>query len=251
MNVLFSNKSKGLLLLALSLYSLLPFSLFGSDFNFASDVDGLVGALISYVTYSAGSQGFIITLLVLGFMLLSLRLPAAKLVSVGVQVLILLGLSFAAKTYLKHVTESPRPYAVYLAEQQVVELPEAFYELPLLAKNDAIVQVSSQVSDWRTLHWLGETDYSFPSGHMIFVGICVAFFGGLFWQARKFVWVGALLIWAGAVAYSRVWLGMHRPIDLAASVAFAALLYGIVPVIPTYKIEPYLPSWFKSLRAFG
>lgn len=251
MKLMFSNKSKGLLLLALSLYCLLPFFLFGSDFNFSNKVDGFVGALITYVTYSAGSQGFLVTLLVFGIMLLRLRLPAAKLVSVGVQLVILLGLSFAAKTYLKHWTESPRPYAVYLAEQQVVDLPEAFYELPLLAKNDAIVQVSSLVSDWRTIHWLGETDYSFPSGHMIFVGICVAFFGGLFWEARKFMWICALLVWAGAVAYSRVWLGMHRPIDLAASIGFAALLYALVPAIPHEKIEPYVPDWFKSFRAFN
>ena len=251
MKLLLSNKSKGLLLLALSLYSLLPFSLFGSDFNFASDVSVLVGALISYITYSAGSQGFIFTLLALGIMLLTLRLAPAKLISVGIQLVVLLALSFAAKTYLKHATESPRPYAVYLAQQQVVEVPEAFYELPLLAKNDAIVQVSNQVSDWRTLHWLGETDYSFPSGHMIFVGICVAFFGGLFWEARKFVWVGALLIWVGAVAYSRVWLGMHRPIDLAASVAFAAILYALLPVIPMHKLEPYIPKWFRSLKVLG
>jgi phosphatidylglycerophosphatase B len=44
---------------------------------------------------------------------------------------------------------------------------------------------------------------------------------------------------------------MHRPIDLAASIGFAALLYALVPAIPHEKIEPYVPDWFKSFRAFN
>ncbi|CAK1826259.1 phosphatase PAP2 family protein [Vibrio crassostreae] len=246
MTSLFSNKSKGLLLLVLSLYSLVPFLIFGSYFDLGSSVLPFYGAVMTFVTYSAGNQGFLITLAVLSLLVLTLKFSKAKLVSLCLQLGVLLVLSFAAKTFLKSSTESPRPYTEYLVTQEVVEMPELFYELPLVEKNAAIESVQDKVSNWRTRHWLGETDYSFPSGHMIFVGVCLAFFGGLFLEAKRFYLVGGLLVWAGGVAYSRVWLGMHRPEDLAASIAFSGLIYLLVPLIPTKKIEPLLPQFLRE-----
>ncbi|MGB1975235.1 MAG: phosphatase PAP2 family protein [Vibrio toranzoniae] len=246
MTSLFSNKSKGLLLLVLSLYSLVPFLIFGSDFDLGSAVLPFYGAFMTFVTYSAGNQGFLVTLAVLSLVLLMMKFSKAKLVSLYLQLGILLVLSFAAKTFLKHSTESPRPYSEYLVTQEVVEMPELFYELPSAEKNAAIESVQDRVSEWRARHWLGETDYSFPSGHMIFVGLCLAFFGGLFLEAKRFYLVGGLLVWAGGVAYSRVWLGMHRPEDLVASIAFAGLIYLLVPLVPTQKIEPLLPKFLRA-----
>ena len=243
---LFSNKSKGLLLLVLSLYSLVPFLIFGSDFDLGSTVLPFYGAFITFVTYSAGNQGFLVTLAILSSVLFTIKFSKAKLVSLCLQFGLLLVLSFAAKTFLKHSAESPRPYAEYLVKQEVVNMPEVFYELPLVEKNAAIESVQDKVSEWRTRHWLGETDYSFPSGHMIFVGVCLTFFGGLFLEAKRFYPLSGLLAWAGGVAYSRVWLGMHRPEDLAASIAFAGLIYLLVPVVPTQKIESLLPNFFRS-----
>lgn len=246
MTSLFSNKSKGLLLLVLSLYSLVPFLIFGSHFDLGSAVLPFYGAVMTFVTYSAGNQGFLITLAILSLLVLTLKFSKAKLVSLCLQLGILLVLSFAAKTFLKSSTESPRPYTEYLVTQEVVDMPELFYELPLEEKNVAIESVEDKVSEWRTRHWLGETDYSFPSGHMIFVGVCLAFFGGLFLEAKRFYLVGGMLAWAGGVAYSRVWLGMHRPEDLAASIAFAGLIYLLVPLVPTKKIEPLLPKFLRT-----
>ncbi len=247
MTSLFSNKSKGLLLLVLSLYSLVPFLIFGSHFDLGSAVLPFYGAVMTFVTYSAGNQGFLITLTVLSLLVLTLKFSKAKLVSLCLQLGVLLVLSFAAKTFLKSSTESPRPYTEYLVTQEVVDMPELFYELPLEEKNVAIESVEDKVSEWRTRHWLGETDYSFPSGHMIFVGVCLAFFGGLFLEAKRFYLVGGMLAWAGGVAYSRVWLGMHRPEDLAASIAFAGLIYLLVPLVPTEKIEPLLPKFLRTV----
>ncbi|WP_434568072.1 phosphatase PAP2 family protein [Vibrio chagasii] len=246
MTSLFSNKSKGLLLLVLSLYSLVPFLIFGSHFDLGSAVLPFYGAVMTFVTYSAGNQGFLITLAALSLLVLTLKFSKAKLVSLCLQLGVLLVLSFAAKTFLKSSTESPRPYTEYLVTQEVVDMPELFYELPLEEKNVAIESVEDKVSEWRTRHWLGETDYSFPSGHMIFVGVCLAFFGGLFLEAKRFYLVGSMLAWAGGVAYSRVWLGMHRPEDLAASIAFAGLIYLLVPLVPTQKIEPLLPKFLRT-----
>ncbi|MEC7939350.1 MAG: phosphatase PAP2 family protein [Pseudomonadota bacterium] len=246
MTSLFSYKSKGLLLLVLSLYSLAPFLIFGSHFDLGSAVLPFYGAVMTFVTYSAGNQGFLITLAVLSLLVLTLKFSKAKLVSLCLQLGVLLVLSFAAKTFLKSSTESPRPYTEYLVIQEVVDMPELFYELPLEEKNVAIKSVEDKVSEWRTRHWLGETDYSFPSGHMIFVGVCLAFFGGLFLEAKRFYLVGGMLAWAGGVAYSRVWIGMHRPEDLAASIAFAGLTYLLVPLVPTQKIEPLLPKFLRT-----
>ncbi|CAH6957788.1 putative phosphatidylglycerophosphatase B [Vibrio chagasii] len=246
MTSLFSNKSKGLLLLVLSLYSLVPFLIFGSHFDLGSAVLPFYGAVMTFVTYSAGNQGFLITLAILSLLVLTLKFSKAKLVSLCLQLGILLVLSFAAKTFLKSSTESPRPYTEYLVTQELVDMPELFYELPLEEKNVAIESIEDKVSEWRTRHWLGETDYSFPSGHMIFVGVCLAFFGGLFLEAKRFYLVGGMLAWAGGVAYSRVWLGMHRPEDLAASIAFAGLIYLLVPLVPTQKIEPLLPKFLRT-----
>tara|TARA_B100001057_G_scaffold495125_1_gene593362 strand:- start:770 stop:1513 length:744 start_codon:yes stop_codon:yes gene_type:complete len=246
MTSLFSNKSKGLLLLVLSLYSLVPFLNFGSHFDLGSAVLPFYGAVMTFVTYSAGNQGFLITLAVLSLLVLTLKFSKAKLVSLCLQLGVLLVLSFAAKTFLKSSTESPRPYTEYLVTEEVVDMPELFYELPLEEKNVAIESVEDKVSEWRTRHWLGETDYSFPSGHMIFVGVCLAFFGGLFLEVKRFYLVGGMLAWAGGVAYSRVWLGMHRPEDLAASIAFAGLIYLLVPLVPTQKIEPLLPKFLRT-----
>jgi len=246
MTSLFSNKSKGLLLLVLSLYSLVPFLIFGSHFDLGSAVLPFYGAVMTFVTYSAGNQGFLIILAVLSLLVLTLKFSKAKLVSLCLQLGVLLVLSFAAKTFLKSSTESPRPYTEYLVTQEVVDMPELFYELRLEEKNVAIESVEDKVSEWRTRHWLGETDYSFPSGHMIFVGVCLAFFGGLFLEAKRFYLVGGMLAWAGGVAYSRVWLGMHRPEDLVASIAFAGLIYLLVPLVPTQKIEPLLPKFLRT-----
>ena len=246
MTSLFSNKSKGLLLLVLSLYSLVPFLNFGSHFDLGSAVLPFYGAVMTFVTYSAGNQGFLITLAVLSLLVLTLKFSKAKLVSLCLQLGVLLVLSFAAKTFLKSSTESPRPYTEYLVTEEVVDMPELFYELRLEEKNVAIESVEDKVSEWRTRHWLGETDYSFPSGHMIFVGVCLAFFGGLFLEAKRFYLVGGMLAWAGGVAYSRVWLGMHRPEDLVASIAFAGLIYLLVPLVPTQKIEPLLPKFLRT-----
>jgi len=246
MTSLFSNKSKGLLLLVLSLYSLVPFLNFGSHFDLGSAVLPFYGAVMTFVTYSAGNQGFLITLAVLSLLVLTLKFSKAKLVSLCLQLGVLLVLSFAAKTFLKSSTESPRPYTEYLVTEEVVDMPELFYELRLEEKNVVIESVEDKVSEWRTRHWLGETDYSFPSGHMIFVGVCLAFFGGLFLEVKRFYLVGGMLAWAGGVAYSRVWLGMHRPEDLAASIAFAGLIYLLVPLVPTQKIEPLLPKFLRT-----
>ncbi|MFA0087789.1 phosphatase PAP2 family protein [Vibrio sp. 10N.261.51.F12] len=209
----------------------------------SGDVSDVTGAAMQYLTYSAGHQGFLMTLVVFMTTAAWVVKKAPNKLSLLVQLGLLLVLSFAAKSLLKDVTQSPRPYTELLAEQHIVHSPEGFYDLSVKEKNQAIEQTSQQVSHWRTKHWMGETDYSFPSGHTIFASICVLFFGGLFVRNGHYTLAALTLAWASGVAMSRLWLGMHRPIDLFGSMLFALGLYVVIPMA-----YPILDRLFETLK---
>ncbi len=136
------------------------------------------------LTYSAGHQGFLISLAILVGLSAWLRRHTTNNLHLLIQLGLLLVLSFGAKTFLKEFTQSPRPYTETLTELHVIDSPQSFYNLTVDEKNDRIHQVDEQVSEWRTKHWIGETDYSFPSGHTIFVSVCVLFFWWAFCKPR-------------------------------------------------------------------
>jgi phosphatidylglycerophosphatase B len=85
-------------------------------------------------------------------------------------------------------------------------------------------------------HWAHETGYSFPSGHSIAAATLATFVIGVGyswltgWRRRLALTIGP--IWAIGVAYSRVLLGVHRPIDVIAGaligVACGLLILTIV-----------------------
>ncbi|MDN3685290.1 hypothetical protein QW180_23700 [Vibrio sinaloensis] len=88
---------------------------------------------------------------------------------------------------MKHMTESPRPYTELIAHQLLIPQAEHFYSLNSVQQGKVIDKISQQVSHWRTIHWQGEKDYSFPSGHTIFLHPFVwPFFGGLFVRSGHF-----------------------------------------------------------------
>ncbi|EIU6870346.1 phosphatase PAP2 family protein [Vibrio parahaemolyticus] len=237
-------KKYGLMMLALFVLGIIPMSLFGSYHDLTSQVPESLGITFTLLTDSAGSKGFLITLTLL---LLSLfRFKPSRIE--WMQKLSILGLllviGFASKTGLKLMTESPRLYTELLAAEQLIETPETFYQLDTKQQANVINQISEQVSDWRTRHWQGEKDYSFPSGHTIFVSICLAFFGGLFLQNKCYISALSLWMWGMSVAYSRLWLGMHRPEDLIGSVLFVAIVFTL---LPTFQIKKQMP--FVSLAS--
>ncbi len=74
----------------------------------------------------------------------------------------------------------------------------------------------------------GASGYSFPSGHtQNAVGIYV---GAALWAGKK--WVKAVLIaLAALVAFSRMYLGVHTPLDVGVAALMAlALAFGLYPV---------------------
>lgn len=222
-------KRNGLFLLVLLLMLIAPMKLLVSHIELLAPVSDLQGMFFTLVTNSAGSGGFLITLAVLVGGVLTLKLSRKEHLAKAMQLVLILLIGFAAKTGLKQVTESPRPYTELLSHQLLVPNPDHFYHLSATQQEKVITKVTENVSHWRTQHWMGETDYSFPSGHTIFVAICVAFFGGLFMEHKRYMFTAGLMLWAVSVAYSRLWLGMHRPIDLIGSILFVMAAYALLP----------------------
>ncbi|EGQ9231798.1 TPA: phosphatase PAP2 family protein [Vibrio alginolyticus] len=237
-------KKYGLMMLALFVLGIIPMSLFGSYHNLTSQVPESLGITFTLLTDSAGSKGFLITLTLLLLSLFRFKPSRIEWMQKLSMLGLLLVIGFASKTGLKLMTESPRPYTELLAAEQLIEHPEAFYQLETAQQANVIGQISEKVSEWRTRHWQGEKDYSFPSGHTIFVSICLAFFGGLFLQNKCYISALSLWMWGMSVAYSRLWLGMHRPEDLIGSVLFVAIVFTL---FPTFQIKKQMP--FVSLAS--
>ncbi len=231
-------------MLALFVLGIIPMSLFGSYHDLTSQVPESLGITFTLLTDSAGSKGFLITLTLLLLSLFRFKPSRIEWMQKLSMLGLLLVIGFASKTGLKLMTESPRPYTELLAAEQLIETPETFYQLDTKQQANVINQISEQVSDWRTHHWQGEKDYSFPSGHTIFVSICLAFFGGLFLQNKCYISALSLWMWGMSVAYSRLWLGMHRPEDLIGSVLFVAIVFTL---LPTFQIKKQMP--FVSLAS--
>ncbi len=231
-------------MLALFVLGIIPMSLFGSYHNLTSQVPESLGITFTLLTDSAGSKSFLITLTLLLLSLFRFKPSRIEWIQKLSMLGLLLVIGFASKTGLKLMTESPRPYTELLAAEQLIEHPDAFYQLDTKQQANVINQISEHVSDWRTRHWQGEKDYSFPSGHTIFVSICLAFFGGLFLQNKCYISALSLWMWGMSVAYSRLWLGMHRPEDLIGSVLFVAIVFTL---LPTFQIKKQMP--FVSLAS--
>jgi len=203
--------------------------MFFSTADLTDNVADITGLTFTLLTASAGSPGFLLTVCALSFAPLLLKLPKQTIVKLGIQFAILLVLSFVAKTALKHITEIPRPYTYQLQSLGIVHSASEFYQLSDDEKEKAIQLATANISDWRTSHWQGETNYSLPSGHTIFAAVCVVFWGGFFCRRRQLAAAGLLVLWATGVGISRIWLGMHWPTDILASIACAGLLYLFVP----------------------
>lgn len=236
-------KRDGLTVLAVFLLLIAPMSLFVSHIELLDSVSDSEGMFYGVLTNSAGTQGFLITLAVLLIGSMTIGMTPKQRWEKFVQLGIILVIGFGAKTGLKHVTESPRPYTEVLTHQLLIPKPAHFYQLTSSQQDQLIEQVSEQVSPWRTQHWLGETDYSFPSGHTMFVAICLVCFGGVFMENKRYGLVGILLIWGVGVAYSRLWIGMHRPIDLVGSVLFIGLVYAVMPNLSIWSDRVF--EWLK------
>lgn len=236
------NKRAGLALLVTFILVTAVVSFVVSPINLTGKVSDNAGMFFTLLTDSAGSRGFLLTLSLLLAVMVKLTGVNRQLLAQLLQLGVILAIGFAAKTGLKQMTESPRPYTEVLAHELLIPQPEHFYNLTTEQQTQVLKKVAEKVSPWRIQHWQGETDYSFPSGHTVFVAICLVFFGNILLQRKQYALSAVLLVWALSVAYSRLWLGMHRPVDLIGAASFIALVYMLTPTFEgiSYKLQQRL-----------
>jgi undecaprenyl-diphosphatase len=92
-----------------------------------------------------------------------------------------------------------------------------------------------------------DTDSSFPSGHALIVSIGALFALNKFWKGRNGRIVALLLtLEAAIVCYSRIYLGLHYPLDVIGGI----MLGGSIVFIGTYVIEKYFPRIFLKVGDF-
>ncbi|MBQ0687763.1 phosphatase PAP2 family protein [Providencia rettgeri] len=201
-----------------------------------------VGKWLLWLTNSAGAPYSILTsLLFIGAVIFAFRTEKTHLLKVLLVVISVILLQQGVKTLLKNSFKEPRPYVALLATEHHIPTAE-FYDLKrseraALVKNT--VKQDNTVAKWQRKHWQAETGYSFPSGHMLFAAGWALLLIALFWQQRLYILAIGLAVWAEGIAFSRMLLGMHWPIDIIASVvisaSFAILGYGVLQF-----------RWFRS-----
>lgn len=136
-----------------------------------------------------------------------------------------------AKSALKQIAQEPRPYVVYLNENTLPFMgyeAHSFYRQPENIQTQAIKESFSHPPELKEYMLSEERGFSFPSGHTIFAVSWLLLFVGLLPRWSKGIFLPILAIWAAAVSYSRVKLGMHYPIDLLASILLAWAWHGFL-----------------------
>lgn len=147
----------------------------------------------------------------------------------AVLILVMVAAGQGIKVAMKNTIKEPRPYVVWLAQQNSVSENE-FYDLSRKARVQLLnntVKNHYQVPGWLLKHWKSETGYAFPSGHALFAGawalILFVFFTA---QGRRGL-AGVILLWGILAEYSRLALGMHWPSDIIMSVMINVILAGL------------------------
>jgi phosphatidylglycerophosphatase B len=190
---------------------------------------------------------------------LSRRRRTIEALAIAITMLVMLaGNALLNEHVVKPMFGIPRPNIVTLAEEgalgDAIPTADAFYasgdkEARRVLLGDVLPAVRTPaLSSLVGAHWIHETGYSFPSGHttaaMTLTTMLTAI--GLGWLSgwRRFLCLVVAPIWAVAVAYSRVLLGVHTALDVivATVVGFGwgMLAVGVIgrvapPLIPTRR----------------
>ncbi|WP_159564280.1 phosphatidylglycerophosphatase B [Budvicia diplopodorum] len=147
----------------------------------------------------------------------------------GIYLMVILAVTIvggqAIKSAIKETVEEPRPFVLWMENEFHID-DTAFYSLSRKERAKVVEQRLKQedrVPPWLSKHWERETGYSFPSGHTLFTATWALLGVGLLWPRRRYVSATVLMVWATAVAASRLLLGMHWPEDLIVSILLSGL----------------------------
>ena len=137
-----------------------------------------------------------------------------------------IALGQVAVSVLKRVVQEPRPYVMWLNHDQPQAVAQFYSEEP--AKRGMTVlntlHDNHAIPSWQQDHWAKESTWSFPSGHSIFAAAWALLGVGVLWPRKRFLAAFILTAWAAGVLVSRLFLGMHWPVDLLASIGLAFIL---------------------------
>ncbi len=156
----------------------------------------LGGAVTELMVLASRYGRELLWLLVLGIMVL---LGNRETRLLGVELTVLFGIGIVTGDVLKMVWFRPRPF-------------------------DSVTGIITRIGL--------DTDSSYPSGHALIVSIGAVFSLARF--SRKWV-AGLLCLEAGVVSYSRIYLGMHYPLDVLGSLLAACTIV----FLGTFLLERY------------
>lgn len=115
---------------------------------------------------------------------------------------------------------------VILTDQSLIYIKEVFQRL----------RPCHTLPDVRLLVPCG-SGLSFPSAHAA-NNAGAAFILGFFYPRQKYYW----FIWAGLVAYSRVYCGVHYPSDIVGGMVYGMIVSFILICGWNYIVQPRIPS---------
>jgi phosphatidylglycerophosphatase B len=222
---------------------LLPIGFFSLAF-LGSKVDSIWVYPSYFITESAGKYGTIV-ILVLCSWFYGIRLEGFKnkvfafLKSFVSLLLIFILFAYINEHITKPLVSAARPSHIYIFSKSVWPIEAAhFYEKSKIERslilNEIIQKNDSNFQDIHPLvkaHWIEESGFSFPSGHsfnswMIAVVLSYSILQlRVKHQFRKYYWIPFL--WAALVAISRVMLGAHTIVDIAAGSIMGIIIASI------------------------
>ncbi len=130
---------------------------------------------------------------------------------------------------------------------------EAFYDLPdKHTRSDYLFRVLNaadyngpELQPLVKKHWIEETGYSFPSGHTTAAMALASFFLALAlsrFTGRQLIPYLILPLWALSVAWSRMVLQVHTPLDVLAG-GIQGMVVGLLAWVAIMRLRP--------VRVFG
>ena len=183
--------------------------------------------LYPFALFSQSANG-VIAILFCAVLFWYLKLPLKKSLLLFIILLVTTLAGLAIKSIAKEVTDTPRPYVVWLEKNGYIQEADHFYDLP--HKSAFVSQQDipdEQVSEWQQEYWASNTGYSFPSGHTLFAAQWALTMLLLLWRKKAYLPITLTLLWAMGVEASRLILGMHWPSDLITSCALAVVMVWI------------------------
>lgn len=195
------------------------------------------------ITYSGSMPYAILTSVMLVLILLAFRQRQHAWQSILVMCVLSMGATQLAKSAIKQVSQEPRPYVVILNQQTLPFMgyePDSFYRQPEHIQHQAIDEQfpNKIMREYMKL----DMGFSFPSGHTIFAVSWLLLFVGLLSFWGQWLVLPVMAIWAVLMAFSRVRLGMHYPIDLFVSILLAWAWHGFLFA----RILPQLNAHYQT-----